>query len=164
MHIQLTIRKTTILCFLAIFSIWGCSPRVAYEAQKEIGENGWAISDSFLGFYDVGDTNQAFNLVATSSVNENLPTYNHHIQLSIMHVKSSKRLFQGQYNLVMFNPESGAPLGEKIENGRKRSFVLLSGLKFRENGEVEIALKQYDRLDPMPGITKLELQLVESTD
>lgn|GEM_PF-1202160 len=160
MHFPLSFNKITLSPIFVLILLSGCLSEPTFQISKEMDRGGWTIADSISGSFKIGDTESTFQLEATSWVTEDLPTYNHYIFVSIYKKQSKEVLFSGQYNLDMFRPENGEPLGSKSENSTHRTFILLKGIKFKNPGEYELKVKQLDRLDPMPGVQKLELKLV----
>jgi len=144
--------------------MFGCSQDVCFESNKQFQKSGWLESDSIVQIFEIKNTKTSYDLVVTSCVNEELPTYNHYVEITIKNNKTGINLFKSNYSLDIFNQETGEPLGENTEMGIQRSFKVLSALKFESEGEYELIIKQMDRFNPMPGVKQISVQLLESDD
>lgn len=161
MYFKLQFLITATLYCIAACCLPGCTQNPVASFEKEFDQRGWLFSDSLVGNIAISDSKQSYQLLANCTVTENLPTHNLYLKVKVADMTTQNSLFSSNYSLVMFEPESGKPLGKSIEDATERSFVLLKGIRFEKPGDYQLVVKQYNRFDPMSGMKSIRLELVE---
>ena len=146
------------ICFsLILFLISSCDKAPIYQQKENLGES-WLHADSVRFNLPAPDTSTAYAMTLDLLHTLDYPFQN--IYFKITTVYPSGRRTSNLLNIDLAD-KSGAWYG----NWGSKNCLLVAPLRdnfyFSEAGEYSITMEQFTRLDPLPGLTGLELKLYE---
>ena len=155
--------KRLALYFLAAVGVIvsGCGSKVLYKESLVIPDAGWAYADTLEYRFSVSDTLQIYDLSLTVWHKREYPFQNVYVNVHTMFPGGEK--LKERLSLEMMDSKESLWLGKCGRERCRLDIVLQEGAFFQQPGEYALLLEQHTRMDTLPGIEQIALQ-IEATD
>lgn len=148
-------KKFLIIASLA-WLVWSCNSNSEYHKFSDLEAGNWHY-DSAVVFNFRVDESGKHNLYYNVRYNLDYPYYNLYVKYELKD-PNGKLLRSSMQEANLMHPDTGVPLGsgESIFDSK---LPLLESYEFPAKGEYEFQIKQYMRLDTLPGILAVGMTL-----
>lgn len=150
-HKKQTVHMKYLYLLTISILIFSCDSSRVYEEFNDMEEAFWHI-DSIQTFnFQIADTSQSYNVLATFRNASSYPFYNLYFQYSIsdsLGVVLEKELKE----VTLFNAKTGEPYGSGLGDLFDHAFPLQENYSFNEPGTYTLQMQQFMRMDTLPFI------------
>lgn len=149
------------ISFLLILS--SCGKTVVIEEYKDIEAGIWAL-DSLATFnFEVEDTVIDYELSYNIRYQAKYPYYNLYVTYYLE--DSAGNILETELqDLTLFDKKSGEPLGEGLGDMFDREIPIFDKYKFSSPGKYSFKVKQFMRMEELPGINAFGLKIIETDE
>jgi gliding motility-associated lipoprotein GldH len=151
-------RQLHLLMFLLTFLCTSCDQQRVYEANVDIGEEGWRETQIIEFNLDIKDASLLYNIFYNVRYTNNYQNYNLYVKNYISDT-SGKEISQKLQGMDLFRPTTGIPFGSGLGGNYDYKILGLQAYKFPHPGQFTFRIKQYMRQDPLKGITAFGIRL-----
>lgn len=141
---------------LAVLAFSACGPDYLVKESREIDASGWAYKDTIDFAFEIADTTQLYDLEIAVAHDADFPYQNMYTLISTR-FPSGQRL-QKQLSLELAD-KAGVWAGDCSRKSCTLKIPIQQGAYFNEAGAYLITLEQFMRVDPLPGIKRITLQI-----
>jgi gliding motility-associated lipoprotein GldH len=141
---------------LAALALTACGPNYVIKESRDIAETGWAYKDTLDFAFEIADTTQLYDLEIVVEHATDFPYQNMYTLISTR-FPSGRRL-QKQLSLELAD-KAGVWAGVCGSKVCTITIPIQQGAYFNEAGPYLITLEQYMRIDPLPGLSRVTLQI-----
>ncbi|UXX80582.1 gliding motility lipoprotein GldH [Reichenbachiella carrageenanivorans] len=139
-------------------AVTACSSSTIIDEQSDISEGLWHL-DSLVAFqFEVEDTTAAYEIQYNVRYAVNYPYYNlflkYYLEDSTGDVLSSEL-----QELILFDKKTGKPMGEGLGDLFDRAVPVFENKKFAYSGSYTFKVKQFMRMEQLPGILSFGLKI-----
>ena len=139
-------------------SIVACNSNTIIDEQSDIQEGLWHL-DSLVAFqFDIEDTTSSYQIQYNVRYAVNYPYYNlflkYYLEDSTGEILSSEL-----QELILFDKKTGEPLGEGLGDLFDRGVPVFEDQKFAYAGSYSFKVKQFMRMEQLPGILSFGLKV-----
>lgn len=143
------------LSFLSLF-LFSCGPSYVYEKEHELPEEGWSWSDTLSYTLNITDTLSRYNLLLELEHSRRFPFRNIYLQIHTTY--PSGKSVHDRLSIDLMDSK-GLWYGKCGKEDCTLLISLQEGLYFDQMGPHTLAIEQYMRKDPLPGIQSAGLLL-----
>lgn len=135
---------------------WGCGERYAYEETHTLPETGWAWEDTLAFSFEIGDTTTVYDM---------LLELRHRVDYGFqnVYVRIHTTMPDGTTRTDLVSLEMADKQGRWLGTcGRKHCTLTIpvqQHIFFPQAGRYRVAIEQYMRKSPLPGIEAVGLRL-----
>ena len=146
--------------FFIVFTLLfaSCGSDRFYEANQDIGEQGWRETQVLEFKLDIPDASQPYSIFYTVRYSNNYPNYNLYVKDYISDT-TGKIILEKLQGMDLFKPTTGAPFGSGFGGNYDYMILGVPEFKFPHNGQYTFKVKQYMRQDPLKGIVAFGIRL-----
>jgi gliding motility-associated lipoprotein GldH len=149
------LKNLSILFFLSLV-FYACGPAYVYEEEYQLPEEGWPYSDTLAYAIDITDTLSRYNLLMKLEHTIDYPFQNIYLQIHTSYPNGKTISDRLSINLL---DTKGQWFGKCRNENCELLIGLQEGLYFDQVGIHTIAVEQYMRRNPLPGIRSAGLML-----
>ncbi|MGB0522216.1 MAG: gliding motility lipoprotein GldH [Flammeovirgaceae bacterium] len=144
------------LLFACLVCLWACNDGVVYNEFKDLEANNWHY-DSMAIFNFRAEQGKPHDLFYNIRYNLDYPYYNLYVKYELSDAQGNL-LRSSLQEANLMHPDTGVPLGsgESIFDSK---LPLLEQYEFPATGDYQFKIKQYMRLDTLPGILAVGVTL-----
>ncbi|WP_109832526.1 gliding motility lipoprotein GldH [Reichenbachiella versicolor] len=140
-----------------------CKNDVIYDGYQDIPAGIWNV-DSLASFdFEIEDASIKYDISYNVRYAVQYPYYNvfvtHYLVDSTQSIASEEL-----QNLMLFDKKSGEPLGDGVGDLFDREIPILKGYQFEMPGKHSFKIKQFMRMEELPGIMAFGLKVVKSPE
>jgi gliding motility-associated lipoprotein GldH len=148
----------SLLIFFIAVAFWNCRNGSVYEASKDMRDRMW-VADSVLTFDFTID--EPFVPHHVNIALRNTTTYPYYNLYVVYYLKDSadSLISTDLVNFHLFDPKTGRPLGSGVGGIYSHKFSLIDSLVFQSPGAYQLEIEQNMRLDLLPGIVSVGLEI-----
>lgn len=146
---------------LAILALTACGPSYVFNESHNIADAGWAYKDTLDFAFEIADTTELYDLEIVVEHATDFPYQNLYTLISTR-FPSGQRL-QKQLSLELAD-KTGIWAGDCGSKTCKLTIPIQQGAYFNEVGPYVITLEQFMRVNPLPGVKKIGLQVVPTAE
>jgi len=141
-----------------VWSMAACSSSTVIDEQSDIEEGLWHL-DSLVSFqFEVEDTTTVYQIDYNVRYAVNYPYYNlflkYYLEDSTGEILSSEL-----QELILFDKKTGKPMGDGLGDLFDREVPITEGQKFSNTGIYTFKVKQFMRMEELPGILSFGLKI-----
>lgn len=131
--------------------ISSCDSNRVYQDFNDMEEAFWHM-DSIQSFnFEIDDTTQAYNVLATFRNSSSYPFYNLYFQYTISD-SANNVLEQELREINFFDPKTGEPYGSGLGDLFDHTYTLQEEFRFNSAGTYTVDFQQFMRMDTLPYI------------
>lgn len=146
------------LLIVVAVGIFACSDNTVIDAQSDIKEGLWHL-DSLVAFrFDIEDTTALYQVQYNVRYALQYPYYNLYLKYYIED-STGEILSSELQELILFDKKSGSPMGEGLGDLFDRSIPVLDSQRFAYPGAYTFKVKQFMRMEELPGILSFGLKI-----
>ncbi len=145
--------------FLLLAILSACSdPLRVYEKNIDFSRNLW-LADSVAKFeFEITATNLSYNLYYNVRNSISYPYHNLYV-LHTLEDSLGNALSSALQNMDLFDPITGAPLGDGLGDIFDHRILAIPNQRFPENGLYRFKIQQFMRQDSLPLILSIGLRV-----
>lgn len=149
-------RSRLILFALVATLFWACSKQAVHNEYKDLDIGNWHYDSTAVFNFHVDQAGK-YDLYYNIRYNLDYPYYNLYVKYELADA-DGKLLRSAMQEANLMHPDTGVPLGsgESIFDSK---LSLLDSYDFVQTGEYQFKIKQYMRLDTLPGILAIGMTL-----
>ncbi|RJE71814.1 gliding motility lipoprotein GldH [Reichenbachiella sp. MSK19-1] len=148
---------------IASLTFYSCSNDMVIDQNHDITAGVWHV-DSLAAFtFDVLDTTSTYDLSYNVRHAVDYPFYNLYVTY-YLEDSTTEILDTKLQELILFDRKTGKPLGTGIGDLFDREILIFEELKFDRVGEHTFKIKQFMRMEELPGIMSFGLKVKPSKD
>lgn len=133
---------------------------IVREVQP-VQNNAWLNKNNHSIPFEIEDANATYSIYYTFSYNDNYPYYNIWLNRSI--TDSNKKVFSKRLQgMELFHSQSGVPFGSGFGDTYDYKILSDSSYKFNQPGKYFIILDQSMRVDSLPGIESVGIEIYKN--
>ncbi|WP_235298609.1 gliding motility lipoprotein GldH [Portibacter marinus] len=146
-----------LLIFSLLAVLIACSDDVYYEQSFDLAEGQWSYDDQATFAFEIEDVEDYFDLVLDLKHSADYVFENVYVQ---MHTTfPSGETVTDEVSLQLADALDQWE-GQCNQSTCEVSILLQNRVRFKEVGEYELAIEQYNRQNPLPGIESLTLKII----
>ena len=131
--------------------IISCDSSRVYEDYHDMDDAFWHMDSVQRFSFQIGDTTQSYNLLATFRNASSYPFYNLYFRFTLK--DSAKNILEQELKEVhLFDSKTGEPYGSGLGDLFDHSFPLKEEYLFNSQGKYTLELEQFMRMDTLPFI------------
>lgn len=145
--------------FLLLLMLFACSdPLRVYEQNIDFSEKLW-LADSVAQFeFEITESDLAYNLYYNVRNTISYPYHNLYVRHTLED-SLGVALSSALQNMDLFDPLTGAPLGDGLGDIFDHRILAISNQRFPENGLYRFKVQQFMRQDSLPLILSVGLRV-----
>lgn len=141
-----------------IVIVSSCNSNTVIDEQSDIREGLWHL-DSLVAFqFDIEDTTSVYEIQYNVRYAVNYPYYNLFLKY-YLEDSSGEILSSELQELILFDKKTGDPIGEGLGDLFDRGVPVFSDQKFSNPGTYTFKVKQFMRMEELPGILSFGLKI-----
>jgi len=158
------IKLIPVISFLfLILSFTGCGNNRVFEGKKDFEDRYWPKQEQVHFDFVVSDKDLEYNLFYTLRYTNTYPYQNIYLQYYLE--DSTGRVISKELNnILLFNAVTGIPTGDGLGDIITIQKKFLDHYKFPKKGLYNLNIEQFMRLDTLPEILTVGLQLEKTQD
>lgn len=138
-------------------SLWSCTNNVAYNSFQDLEDGNWLYDSTTVFNFSVDNASSPYDLNYNVRYNLDYPYYNLYVKYELMD-DQGKLLRASMQEANLMHPDTGVPLGSG-ESIFDSQLSLLDDYKFPTEGKYQFKIRQYMRVDTLPGILAVGVTL-----
>jgi gliding motility-associated lipoprotein GldH len=144
---------------LLLLILFACSdPHRVYEQNTDFSKNLW-LADSVVQFeFEITESDLNYNLYYNVRNSISYPYHNLYV-LHTLEDSLGTTLSSALQNMDLFDPITGAPLGDGLGDIFDHRILAVSNQRFPENGLYRFKIQQFMRQDSLPLILSVGLRV-----
>ncbi len=150
------------LFFLSLI-LTGCGNDRIFEGKKDFENRYWPKQEQVHFGFEVSDKDLEYNLYYTLRYTNTYPYQNIYLQY-YLEDSAGRVLSKELNNILLFNSITGIPTGDGLGDIITLQKQFLDHYKFPEEGLYNLNIEQFMRLDTLPEILTVGLQLEKAQD
>lgn len=151
--------KKSWFIFLVILAS-ACTQVAEYETFKNFEDENWYIDSVAVFDFEVQDIAKSYRIDGYVRNTLEYPYYNIYMQYELLDDEGAILRASLKENNLM-DSKTGKPIGSGSGSVFDVTFPLIQSYKFDKTGNYQLKLKQYMRLDTLPGIQAVGFRLAE---
>lgn len=151
--------RDIIALIIVLLVVIACGKKPFYEQSQSISESGWEYGNRIDFSFDIDNTDSKYDLLL--DVRHDLEYTYENTYVRIHTTFPNGETITDQVSLQLadeYDQWEGTCKGDKCTV----TIVLQSNVKFKEKGAYKIEIEQYNRENPLPGIEKMTLKIVDA--
>ena len=145
-----------------VIAVSSCSDNVVIEEYQDIPDSKWHV-DSLASFeFNIEDTLTWYDINYYVRYESDYSYFNlyvtYYIEDSVGNVMESKL-----QDLVLFDKKTGEPLGKGMGDFYDREIPVFQKYRFKKQGKHFFKIKQFMRMEELPGISAFGVKIVDAT-
>ncbi|UXP33212.1 gliding motility lipoprotein GldH [Reichenbachiella agarivorans] len=152
-----------ILLSATIFSafFYSCSSDTLIDKNHDITEGVWHVDSLATFHFGVEDSTQAYDISYIIRYAVGYPYYNLYVTYYLE--DSTEQIIDSKLQeLVLFDKKTGTPLGDGVGDLFDREVLIFENYKFNTTGDHSFKIKQFMRMEELPGILSFGLKVEKS--
>ncbi|PIB36789.1 hypothetical protein BFP72_15960 [Reichenbachiella sp. 5M10] len=154
-------RLISLAVALGCLLLWSCTDDVVINQNQDISQGIWHV-DSLASFtFEIPDSTNQYNISYHVRNAVNYPFYNlyvtYYLEDSAANILDSKL-----QELILFDKKSGQPLGEGMGDLFDNEILVFKNKKFDYSGTYTFKIKQFMRMEELPGIMSFGLKVQQT--
>jgi gliding motility-associated lipoprotein GldH len=141
--------------------VWACSNNRLYEGYKNFPAKQWLVDSAAVFKFDVTDESKSYTLNYGIRHTIGYPYYNIYLDYTLKDI-TGKVLITKRIDNNLLDPKTGEPYGKGIGDLYDHEFIASQDFKFPKKGTYLVELKQAMRLDTLPEVVAVELNVVST--
>lgn len=142
----------------ALIVLFGaCGPHYLYQENKQIPDGQWRYADTVTFQFAITDTSELYTLYLDFEHADTFAAQNLYVNLHTVFPDGQRMSKQKSFDLF---DEQGQPAGKCSGHTCRLRVVLQEQTYFNQPGTYTIALEQYTRINPLPGIRSVGLAVM----
>ena len=145
---------------ILLFSIYlsACNSNTVIDEQSDISEGLWHL-DSLVAFqFEIEDTTSVYQIQYNVRYASSYPYYNLFLKY-YLEDSAGEAISSELQEIILFDRKSGEPLGEGLGDLFDRGVTIFNDQKFPYAGPYQFKVKQFMRMDELPGILSFGLKV-----
>lgn len=138
-----------------------CNGNTLYTAQTKLIDNIWDRQAACSFSVAIQDATQAYDFYLVLQYMPDFPYQNLHITYQLQN-EHGKLMSTALINHLLFDPKTGKPLGKGWGKKKCLKLPLITNYHFKKPGDYSLALVQFMRIEQLPGIASVGIQLCKS--
>lgn len=151
-------RYLIVACITTILSLVSCAPSGYYQKDYNIKDGKWMHEEVLTFDVDISDTTTNYNTFILIRHDDNFPTSNIWLKLSVMAPGDSTVVYEDRMELLMADTD-GKPLGKNFGDIWEQKKLLSQLPPFKKVGTYKVKLAQVMRSNPLDGVLNVGLQI-----
>ncbi len=142
--------RILIVLFLMIFVV-SCDSSRVYEDYENLEEALWHVDSVKRFSFEIKDTSQQYNVLATFRNSFSYPFYNIYFKYSLLD-SMDQMVIEELKEAELFDAKTGEPYGSGLGDLFDHSVPLIESFSFSKPGNYTLQLQQFMRMDTLPFI------------
>lgn len=137
--------------------IWSCNNNVVYNSFQDLEKGNWRYDSTAVFDFYVDNADKPYDLCYNVRYNLEYPYYNLYVKYELTDA-TGKLLRASMQEANLMHPDTGVPLGSG-ESIFDSQLSLLKNYQFPAVGDYQFKIRQYMRMDTLPGILAVGVTL-----
>jgi len=160
MH-KLTLNKLLFIPLLTGLSLTACAPDRVYTKIKDIENTVWNKNDVIEFTFQINDADLEYSLNCLLRNGVAYPYTNIYLNFELLDAEGNQ-LWEELRTFDLFDPKTGKPYGDGLGDLFDHEFALKDSYRFPGPGQYKITIAQFMRMDNLPMVMAVGLEVDES--
>jgi gliding motility-associated lipoprotein GldH len=145
---------------LLLLIVTACNDNIVFEAYQDMPNNEWLYKSPVQFNFSIDDTSNTYLLRYKVRNTLSYPFYNLYVTYQLKDT-ANHVLYANKHETNLLNPKTGEPYGKGSGEYFEHNILLIPILKFKQKGNYKIELSQYMRLDTLPHINTVGIEVAK---
>lgn len=150
--------KTSLIILILAMMFASCDQNKVYDTYVDLENGIWKVDTLPTYNFEIEDETVAYNISYNIRYAEVYPYYNlymkYFLEDSLNNIIGSEL-----QEILLFDKKTGTPLGEGLGDIFDREVLIFEDFKFPARGNYTFKVKQFMRVDNLPGIMSFGLKI-----
>ena len=150
--------KTSLIILIAAIMFSSCDQNKVYDTYVDLENSIWNVDTLPTYNFEIENENQKYNISYNIRYADVYPYHNFYMKYFLE--DSSKNIIDSELQeIILFDKKTGTPLGDGLGDIFDREVLVFEGFKFPSKGKYTFKVKQFMRVDNLPGIMSFGLKI-----
>lgn len=148
------------LFLLTLLFFSSCDRSRVYEKNIDMSGQVWNADEELIFDFGIRDTSQTYNLLYNIRYTNNYPFYNLYVTHRLYDSSGYElKTIKQPQGMDLFLPTTGEPKGSGLGSISDYRILFLPDYKFPYEGSYSMKVRQYMRIDSLPGVVSFGLRV-----
>jgi len=150
-------------CMLMVGLLTSCeAPVESYQVSQKFEHKAWYYADSLKLRIPVQDTTRSYQLKLRLQTDDSYPYRNLYVKFKLQPPQG--KATESQLDFVLADAAGKWNVEKGMGGLYTFNEVLMKNLRLPQTGEYTLGIKQYMRVDTLPGVRSIQLDVVPNTE